>query len=185
MTANLLEFSDLRTNYIQQIDVKYYNRGIYHILIRYISYIFLAFGIYSAKNYFKNHIENKVKDGFMLFIHLIILWILSSEMIQFMALQGFDGIYKFGLSILWGLYALLLVSLGIWKHKKIIRIAGIALFTITLIKLFFYDIVHLNTIAKTIIFMVLGALLLLISFLYNKYNSKIFTDDKKPNESIE
>jgi len=177
LTVNLLEFSNLRGTYINQTNVTYYNRGFYHILIRYISYIFLAIAVYSAKGFFKTSIEAKFKDAYTLFIHLIILWVLSSELIQFMALQGFDGIYKFGLSILWGLYALLLVSLGIWKHKKMLRVAGIALFSVTLLKLFFYDIVHLNTIAKTIIFMVLGGLLLLISFLYNKYNSKIFDKD--------
>jgi hypothetical protein len=184
LTVNLLQFSDLRDNYINQTGVTYYNRGFYHILIRYISYLFLIFGVFSAKNHIKTLIEPKFKDAYTLFIHLIILWVLSSELIQFMALQGFDGIYKFGLSILWGLYALMLVSLGIWKHKKALRVAGIALFSVTLIKLFFYDIVHLNTIAKTIIFMVLGVLLLLISFLYNKYNSKIF-ENKGPNETIE
>lgn len=178
LTVNLYSFGELRTSYIQQTDVTYYNRGLYHIIIRYLSYIFLVFAVFTTKKSFQNLIEPKLKGSYELFIHLIILWILSSELIQIMDLQGFDGTYKFGLSILWGLYALLLISLGIWKHKKLLRIAGIALFAVTLIKLFFYDIVHLNTIAKTIIFMVLGALLLLISFLYNKYNTKIFNDDK-------
>jgi uncharacterized membrane protein len=44
-----------------------------------------------------------------------------------------------------------------------------ALFGITLVKLFFYDIASLNTISKTIVFVSLGILLLIISFLYNKY----------------
>ncbi len=52
-----------------------------------------------------------------------------------------------------------------------------ALFAITLGKLFFYDISHLNTIAKTIVFVVLGVLLLVISFLYNKYKYLIFEEN--------
>jgi len=51
---------------------------------------------------------------------------------------------------------------------------AIALFGVTLIKLFFYDISHLDTISKTIVFVTLGILLLIISFLYNKYKSLIF-----------
>jgi uncharacterized membrane protein len=86
--------------------------------------------------------------------------------------------YKLGLSILWGVYALFLIILGIWKHKQYLRIAAIILFSITLMKLFFYDISNLNTIAKTIVFVSLGVLLLIISFLYTKYKSIISPDDK-------
>lgn len=61
-----------------------------------------------------------------------------------------------------------------------------ALFAITLIKLFFYDIAHLNTISKTIVFVSLGILLLIISFLYNKNKNKInYTSDTKSEKSIE
>ena len=84
--------------------------------------------------------------------------------------------YKLGLSILWGVYALLLIALGIYKKKKYLRIGAIAVFGITLLKLFFYDISHLETIAKTIVFISLGTLLLIISFLYNKYKDVIADD---------
>jgi uncharacterized membrane protein len=82
--------------------------------------------------------------------------------------------YKLGLSILWGLYALYLIAYGIWKKKKHLRIGAIVLFAITLLKLFFYDISSLDTISKTIVLVSLGALLLIISFLYNKYKKLIF-----------
>ena len=87
--------------------------------------------------------------------------------------MGSNESYKLGLSILWGLYALLLIILGIWKNKKYLRVAAIVLFGVTLIKLFFYDIASLNTISKTIVFVSLGILLLIISFLYNKYKHRI------------
>ncbi|MBT8290297.1 MAG: DUF2339 domain-containing protein, partial [Muriicola sp.] len=47
-------------------------------------------------------------------------------------------------------------------------------FSITLIKLVFYDLANLNTLAKTGLFVVLGVLLLIISFLYNKFRSRIW-----------
>ncbi|MFT6747920.1 MAG: putative membrane protein, partial [Glaciecola sp.] len=61
------------------------------------------------------------------------------------------------------------VVLGIINKKQHLRIGAIILFAVTLIKLFLYDISHLDTIAKTIVFMSLGVLLLIVSFLYNKY----------------
>ena len=84
--------------------------------------------------------------------------------------------YKLGLSILFGIYALLLVALGIWKRKTHLRIAAMVLFASTLLKLFFYDLTDLDTISKTIVFVILGILLLIISFLYNKYKGLIFND---------
>jgi uncharacterized membrane protein len=84
---------------------------------------------------------------------------------------------KLGLSILWGIYSFALIALGIWKRRVYLRIAAIVLFGITLIKLFFYDIRNLDTISKTIVFLALGALLLGISFLYNKYRDVLYGGD--------
>jgi uncharacterized membrane protein len=86
--------------------------------------------------------------------------------------------YKLGLSILWGVYSLLLISIGIWKKKKHLRIGAIALFAVTLIKLFIYDISNMETISKTIVFVSLGILLLIISFLYNKFGNFISEETK-------
>jgi uncharacterized membrane protein len=115
---------------------------------------------------------------FALLLHAAILWIASSELIHWMDMSGSDQSYKLGLSILWGSYSLLLIILGLWKKKKYLRISAIALFGITLVKLFFYDIASLNTISKTIVFVSLGILLLIISFLYNKYKH-IITEENE------
>ena len=114
---------------------------------------------------------------FELGLHLVFLWIASSELIHCMDMLGSMQSYKLGLSILWGIYALLLIALGIWKRRSHIRIAAIVLFGVTLVKLFFYDIAHLDTIARTVVFVSLGVLLLLISFLYNKYKGMITEDE--------
>jgi uncharacterized membrane protein len=97
-------------------------------------------------------------------------------MISWMDILMFSQSTKLGLSILWGAYALLLIALGIWKNKKHLRVGAIVLFAVTLVKLFFYDIADLDTIAKTIVFVSLGVILLVISFLYNKYKHIINED---------
>ena len=90
-----------------------------------------------------------------------------------MELANAHNSYKLGLSILWGAYSLLMIAVGIWKKNKYLRVAAMALFAITLVKLFLYDISHLSTIATTVVFVALGILLLIISFLYNKFKHKI------------
>jgi uncharacterized membrane protein len=111
----------------------------------------------------------------VLFSFYTILWILSSELVHWQDIYGLGGNYKTGISILWGVYSLVMVAFGIWKRKKYIRIGAIVLFGITLIKLFFYDLTGLDTHARTIVFISLGILLLIISFLYNKY-SRVLLD---------
>ena len=120
----------------------------------------------------------KFKTAFDYLLYLAILWVLSSELLHWLELYGLRTGYKLGLSILWSLYSLLLISIGLWKNKKYLRIGAIILFAITLIKLFFYDINSLDTISKTIVFVSLGIILLLISFLYNKYKH-LTNDDVK------
>ena len=136
----------------------------------------LTSGYLYVKQDFLKPVFFNLKSTFDILFYTSLLWIISSEMISWMDIMHFSQTYKLGLSILWGVYALLLIGLGIWKKKKHLRIGAIVLFAITLIKLFLYDISHLDTIPKTIIFITFGILLLIISFLYIKYKN-IISDD--------
>jgi uncharacterized membrane protein len=138
-------------------------------LYRYIYQQFMA----TTTNLLKNFIDY--------FTLIVALSILSSELITWMSILSFPQSYKLGLSILWGVFALILVSFGIKQNKQHLRIAAIVLFSITLLKLFFYDMATLDTIAKTIVFVSLGILLLIISFLYNKFKHLIVDGNEPKN----
>ncbi len=175
----LLLCSDLRTSYLNRASEQYFNRGIIYLAIRYIGYGFVAFAMLGLYRYIKSNIlEKDFKIPFDIFLHLVILWVLSSELLHWMDMAGSVQSDKLALSILWGMYALFLVSFGIWKKLQHYRLAGIVLFGITLVKLFFYDLTHLNNLSKTIVLVSLGVLLLIVSFLYNKYNDVISEDEK-------
>ena len=177
----LFVLSQIRENYL-------YNNGIETlfplsgnaILIRYIFLFFAGLLLYFSYLYTKqDYINDAFKKNFKLFFVFVLLWILSSELLHWLDFAGYEAQYKLSLSIFWGIYALALIAYGIWKRDKSMRITGIVVFGVTLVKLFFYDIAHLSTISKTIVFIALGLLLLVISFLYNKYTSIISQDDKK------
>nr|MCU0384642.1 DUF2339 domain-containing protein [Flavihumibacter sp.] len=177
LTQGLYDLSELRESYLSQTLSEYYKRGSFNITIRYISFVFVAIALFTCYKYIKqDFMKLTMKPAFDFLLHTTILWIASSELIHWMDIAQSTQSYKLGLSILWGLYSLFLIALGIWKKNKPLRIGAIALFGITLIKLFTYDIAHLDTIAKTIVFVSLGVLLLVISFLYNKYKH-IITDE--------
>lgn len=182
LTEGLYILSELRETYLNQTLSEYYHRSSFNIGIRYISFAFVGLTLTFIYKYlnqdFLKPLFSNLKVAFDFLLYTSILWIASSELITWMDIMKFSQSYKLGLSILWGVYALLLIVFGIWKKKKHLRIGAIGLFAATLIKLFFYDISHLDTIAKTIVFVSLGILLLLISFLYNKYKHLISEENE-------
>ncbi|MBC8754468.1 DUF2339 domain-containing protein [Kordia sp. YSTF-M3] len=177
LTQGLYALSRLSDSYMREVIGKYEEVGLFAIGIRYVSYFFIILLLVICYRYIREKfIKRDLKIIFDCVLHFTILCILSSELIHWFSMASNAASDKLGLSILWGSYALFTIVLGIWKKKKYLRIGAMALFGITLVKLFLYDIAHLTTIAKTIVFVSLGVLLLIISFLYNKYKSKIFDE---------
>ena len=179
LSHGLYVLSDLREAYLSQFQGEYFDIGKFYLVIRYISYVFVFGLIYSSYALIRK--EFMKKDMRMIFnicLHIAIIWILSSELIHWLDVSGSSQAYKLGLSILWGTYSLMLIALGIWKKHKYFRVGAIVLFAITLVKLFLYDVSHLGTISKTVVFVLLGVLLLIISFLYNKYRHIIADEEK-------
>lgn len=176
LPLGLYAMSALRESYL--IPSEYFAEHSFYLWIRYVSFIFLALALFTCYKFIKREgIAKGFRIAYDILLHISIIWVLSSELIHWMDMFGYDQMYKLGLSILWGVYSFLLIAFGIWKNKSYLRIGGMAFFGITLVKLFFYDIVHLNTISKTIVFVSLGVLLLIISFLYNKYKNQITDED--------
>lgn len=180
LTAGLYLLGELRESYLLQTNADIFNRGAMHIVVRYFSYAFFAALIFALYRYVKQDFlrevlpANSIRMAFDFVFYFSIWLVASSELINLMDIFGYKDSFKLGLSILWGIYALCLIILGIYQNKKHLRIGAIALFAFTLVKLFLYDIAGLDTISKTIIFVSLGIILLIVSFLYNKYKHLIF-----------
>jgi len=184
--SGLYLISELRADYLTQEMSEYYTYSGIYIGIRYISLLFVGGLLFVSFKYIRQEfMDVNLKQLFVLVFYGTVLWLLSSELIHWMDYAGSTQSYKLGLSILWGVYSLSLIVIGIIRKYKKLRVGAMGLFAITLVKLFFYDISHLNTIAKTIVFVVLGILLLVISFLYNKYKHLIFEEEElvKNNEA--
>ena len=178
-TYGLEELGELRYSYIDGHYSKYFDVSINYILIRYPLWVAVGFALWVIFKNAKSVIENVKFHIFLeVVIHISILNFLSNELVTWLDIAGYQDIFKLGLSILWSVYSLILVSLGIYQKKKYLRISALVLFGITLAKLFLYDISNLSTISKTIVLIILGLLLLIISFLYNKFKDKIGDETK-------
>jgi uncharacterized membrane protein len=166
LTVGLYELSELRDSYLAERSTG----GWFYLGIRYLAYAFVAALLIVAYQHLKQYYKKEQYTiPFELILSVVILWTASSELIHWLDLSGAQDSYKLGLTIFWGVYALGLSAYGIWKGKKHLRVAAIALFGVTLLKLFLYDLADLSTLSKTVVFVSLGILLLLISFLYNKF----------------
>jgi Predicted membrane protein (DUF2339) len=73
-------------------------------------------------------------------------------------------------SAVWGVLALLLLYLGLTRRVSL-RLAGFALFGITLAKIFLYDLSTLSPVARALSFLAVGAVLLLGGFFYQRLSS--------------
>ena len=93
-------------------------------------------------------------------------------------------IIKTSFPVLWGILAFVFLILGIKKQVKTLRVIALSLLGLTIVKLFFYDISNISETGKIISFILLGILILIISFVYQKIKVLVI-DEKKPDESNE
>lgn len=183
----LFQISELRESYLMPESAQLFEHTTMHLYIRYISIPFALLTLLVEFFHIRaGFLPKWLRTGFEFLLHYTILHLLSSELLHWMDVTGNDHrSYKLGLSLLWGGYALLLVGLGIWKKKTYLRVSAIVLLSVTLCKLFFYDLVHLPTLSKVVVFVSLGIVLLIIAFLYNKYKQALFGDEETKNRNDE
>jgi uncharacterized membrane protein len=77
------------------------------------------------------------------------------------------------LSIFWLIYGIILVIFGIAMKNRVVRLGGMGLLLLAILKLFFYDLWELGTLYRIISSISLGVVLLGISFVYQKHKDKL------------
>jgi len=158
-----------------------------HFAAHWISAVFIGLLFYRTIRLCQSTMDEGMKTLFT--------WILSAGIVVFLSLEfcllsnllfyskmqsieRIETVYvKTTLPILWGLLSFALVWLGMRYKMRTMRIVSLTLFSITLVKLFTYDIVDIPQAGKIAAFFCLGVLLLIISFMYQKVK-KIIVDDE-------
>jgi uncharacterized membrane protein len=153
---------------------------------------FLAFGAGIAGTYLAAYFQwrGKVKyfhESEMVILPVLLvvanflsLWWLSAEVItsvdsDFFAVSGeiADNVKSLSLSILWALYAAVLIILGMARGWRWVRLAGLALLAVPVVKLFVYDVFELEQGYRVAAFLSLGAILVAGGFLYQRFRGAI------------
>jgi uncharacterized membrane protein len=153
---------------------------------------FAAFAAGIAAAYAAAYISRRGKDkyltdqekvtvpAFLVAANLLTLWVLSAEVITTVD-RGLvdvpngaaDNVKSLSLSILWALYAAGLMVLGIARRWRWVRLAGLLLLAVPVIKLFAYDVFELDQGYRVAAFISLGGILMAGGFLYQRFRGAI------------
>lgn len=108
------------------------------------------------------------------------LWILSAEILASadsarlnLSDQASDNVAVLGLTLLWGIYGAVLMVLGVLRRKRLVRVTGLGLLIVSVVKLFAYDSGALEQEYRVIAFLALGTLLVAGGFLYQRHSSAV------------
>ncbi|MDB6122899.1 MAG: Membrane protein-like protein [Pedosphaera sp.] len=119
-----------------------------------------------AKKFQDNYrLRSEVHAGTMILGGLC-LWLFLSRWV----LTTADGFY---LTATWSGWALVLFIAGIVLRERVYRWLGLSVLACALGRVAVFDVWHLEVIYRILSFMALGIVLLVLGFLYNKYQEKI------------
>jgi uncharacterized membrane protein len=184
LTGGIALLGRLRESYLN-VGPSVPSHGSGALVIRYVSYLCAALVIWLLYRFVHEKAPEDSLDTFRqeirfdAILHISLVTVFSAELFTWMDIAGIADSGRLALSILWGVYAVALLMLGIRLGRRHLRIGAIGLFTVTLLKIFLYDLSDLGTVSRTVVFVSLGVLLLIASFLYNKYRKTIFGEHEE------
>jgi uncharacterized membrane protein len=149
---------------------------------RFAAYLLLivCFGValWSSRNKIDQTGEQeKMELGvFSVLINLFALIALSLEFWDYFGKTSFgtdaDLARNLSLSVLWAIYATALILVGVQQKSALLRWQALLLFGLVVVKVFFVDLASLDRAYRILSFLVLGSLLLGVSFLYTRRAAK-------------
>ena len=74
------------------------------------------------------------------------------------------------ISTMWGALGLIALYLGLKRNDQPLRLAGFAVFGVSLAKIFLYDLSRLDSVTRALSFLAVGGVLLLAGFSYQRLN---------------
>ena len=114
----------------------------------------------------------------LLAAHFVTVVLLTHEIRAFFAVRHVPFRGELMTSVMWGAYAAALIVAGLYRRYAPFRYFGIALFGITILKVFFGDLAQLQQIHRVLSFIGLGLLLLFTSYLYQRMRGSLLGQEK-------
>ncbi len=83
-------------------------------------------------------------------------------------------------SLAWGIYALLLLSIGMWQRSRALRFVSLGFMLLTIAKVFLYDLSNIHGIYRPLSFLGLAVSLIVVSLLYQRF---VFVREPQPSRA--
>lgn len=80
---------------------------------------------------------------------------------------------QLSISVVWTIYGGAMLTVGIARRSKLLRVMALLLLGLTIFKVFLFDLSSLEKLYRIISFIVLGLILLAVSFLYQRYRQRV------------
>lgn len=80
---------------------------------------------------------------------------------------------QMSLSLVWALYAIAMLSIGFWRHVRVLRLCALGLFGLTALKVVLFDMAQLEEVYRIVSFIVLGMLMIGASYLYHRVEKQL------------
>lgn len=155
--------------------------------VHWFAVILLLYLVYQAIRLYRNNITAFSRNAktFIWLVNIVLIIFFSVECMHAYifgtsSMQNSDTSLqqysKAGLTIVWALCSFAIMWLGMRHKYKTLRIISLCLLSAALLKLFLFDIRNISAGGKIAAFIMLGVLLLIISFMYQKLK-KIIIDD--------
>jgi hypothetical protein len=123
--------------------------------------------------YSKSEDNSEVPDVLNVIASLLLWFAVSWEITEYF--NGYQSVNARNLllSLWWVIYAVVLMAAGGMLKKPVFRKVSILLFALSILKVFLYDVQALDTPYRIVAFIVLGVILLSVSFAYQTNKKKI------------
>lgn len=144
-------------------------------LLRWLAAAFVIANLYYVARQYYTLIGLKTPFTVYLNVLALLLWLTMARSFLLQAgVEDFDAGFSVSLSIA----GFIQMALGMRLHQKVLRIISLSTFGIVLLKLILKDLWAMPTIGKIIVFIILGLILLILSFLYQKLKDVLFKNDE-------
>ena len=145
------------------------------VLLRWLAAAFVIANLYYVARQYYTLIGLKTPFTVYLNVLALLLWLTMARSFLLQAgVEDFDAGFSVSLSIA----GFIQMALGMRLHQKVLRIISLSTFGIVLLKLVLKDLWAMPTIGKIIVFIILGLILLILSFLYQKLKDVLFKNDE-------
>ena len=183
----------LTTVKVLMVDLPYYDAG-WHTLV--LNQTFAAFALlvfvfafsaswFSHSEFVDDDERTSLVPVLIAGANILALVALSAEALGYYAVKIRAGLatsntlidpklaQQLSLSLVWAVYGGVMLAVGMNRRSKLLRLMALALLSLTILKVFLFDLSSLERLYRIFSFIVLGAILLAVSFLYQRYRQRM------------